>query len=83
MRIKDRDLPIVCTDGSNDALTLADRDFRHKLTRFRPYRSKERDHIIMTGFLDEMVGDGMKTEGFLSPESVTGAGVPVAVFCSP
>ena len=62
------DLPIVRTDGGNDALTLADRDFRHELTRFRPYRCREGDYIIMASFPDEMIGNGMKSERFLWPE---------------
>lgn len=62
------DLPIVRANGGNDALTLADRNFRDELTRPRPYRSREGDDIIMASFPDKMIGDGMESKRFLPQE---------------
>jgi hypothetical protein len=61
-----RDLPIVCTNGRDDALSLADRNFRDELTGFRPYRSRERNDVVMTSFPHKMICDGMEPERFLS-----------------
>ena len=63
------DLPIICANRGDDTLTFTDRNFSHKLTRFRPDRSGEGNNIVVTGFLHEMIGDGMESKRFLSSET--------------
>lgn len=46
-------------------MPLTDRDFSHELTRFRPYRSRERNNVVMTSLFYKMIGDGMISECFL------------------
>jgi len=66
MRITKHDLPIIRANRRDDTLALADRDFCHDLTRFRPYRSRERDDIVMTSFPHKVIGDRMEPERFLN-----------------
>ena len=65
MGITKHDLPIICTNGRNDALTLADWNLCHELTGFRPDRSREGNNIVVTSFPHKVIGDWMVPERFL------------------
>ena len=64
-RTTERDSPIIRAGGPDDTLTLADRDFCDELTRFRAYRCREGNYIVMTSLSHKMIGDGMEPERFL------------------
>lgn len=68
MGITKHDLPIIRTNGRDNALTLTDRNLCHKLTRFRPYRSREGNNIVVTSFPHKVIGDRMEPEGLLPLE---------------